>query len=188
MTDTPARRSFSPGFIPAILGVIFLGAFLLLRAESRGGKAATAEGQLADLSWPLADLEGKPTTLAGYRGKAVFLNIWATWCAPCVAELPSIARLAADPRLKDVAFVCVSIDEDPAAVARFLDGKSLPMSVLHARGPSPGVFSTEGIPATFLIGPDAVIRRQVVGGMDWDTPEMVGQLERLAAHHNGGNG
>ena len=55
------------------------------------------------------------------------------------------------------------------------------MTILHARGPSPEVFSTEGIPATFFIDAGGVVRRQVVGGMDWDTPEVVDQLAALGA-------
>lgn len=180
MPDTPARRPFSPGLIPAALGLIFLGAFLLLRNEAKPGRAA-AEGRRADLGWALAGLDGKPATLGDHKGKPIFLNVWATWCPPCVAELPSIARLAANPRLKGVAFVCVSVDEDPAAIARFVAGKDLPMTILHARGPSPEVFSTEGIPATFFIDAGGVVRRQVVGGMDWDTPEVVDQLAALGA-------
>src|SRR4051812_10526837 len=56
----------------------------------------------ADYSWTLLDLEGRPVEFSRYRGKTVFLNIWATWCPPCVAELPAIARLAGSPGLDQV--------------------------------------------------------------------------------------
>ena len=68
-----------------------------------------------------------------FKGKTVFLNIWATWCGPCVGEMPSIARLAENPRLKgkNIEFVCVSTDDSTDKVVRFLRGKNWPMTVLH---------------------------------------------------------
>src|SRR5690242_19194058 len=78
----------------------------------RDGAAPVLEGTAlskpADYDWDLSDLDGRPVSFAQYRGKAVFLNIWATWCPPCVAELPSIARLARSARPGRVAFVCVA--------------------------------------------------------------------------------
>src|SRR5205823_4576372 len=115
-----------------------------------------------------------------YRGKAVFLNVWATWCGPCVRELPAIANLAANPRLKDVAFVCVATDEDQDAVRRFLAQRKLNLPVLHAVGRPPEVFATPYIPATFLIAPDGRIVHVEQGSAQWDDPAVVDKLETLA--------
>ena len=135
----------------------------------------------ADFSWKLHDLEGSPVELSSLKGKPIFLNIWATWCGPCVKEMPSIAKLAADPKLKGkgIAFVCVSVDDSPDSVKRFLTGKNWPMTVLHANG-VPKVFETEGIPATYIIGPDGKIVASEVGSAEWDAPEVVSFLEKLA--------
>ncbi len=67
----------------------------------------------ADYDWSLMDLDGQPVSFAKFKGKTVFLNIWATWCGPCVGEMPSIAKLARNPRLQDknIEFVCVSTDD-----------------------------------------------------------------------------
>ena len=90
----------------------------------------------------------------------MFLNVWATWCGPCVQEMPSIARLADDPRLKgkDIAFVCVSIDQSSAAVRTFLEGRPWRMSFFRAED-IPPVFSTDGIPATYIIAARRADRR-----------------------------
>jgi len=96
--------------------------------------AGSSTGGRADYSWPVTDLDGRPVDLGRYRGKAVFLNVWATWCGPCVAEMPSIARLAADPRLKDVAFVGISVDDDAAPVRRFLKEHGLSCTIRRASG------------------------------------------------------
>src|SRR5262245_38469186 len=66
-------------------------------------------GSRADYKWALEDLNGKPIDFAQYQGKPLFLNIWATWCPPCVSELPSIDNLATNQRLKDLPIVCVSV-------------------------------------------------------------------------------
>ncbi len=136
----------------------------------------------ASYDWPLLDLKDQATSFARFKGKAVFLNIWATWCPPCVEEMPSIARLAEDPQLrgKGIEFVCVSTDESTEAVRRFLEGRSWTMSFLWAEK-LPAVFLTEGIPATFIIAPDGRIAAREVGSARWDTPEVVALLTKLAA-------
>jgi thiol-disulfide isomerase/thioredoxin len=133
----------------------------------------------ADYGWTLRDLDDAPVDFGRYRGKVVFLNIWATWCPPCVSELPSIANLAADPRLADVAFVCVSTDESAEPVRKFLRDKSWKMTVLRATE-LPPVFATDGIPATFVIAPDGLVVSSVIGAAKWDDPPEIAFLERLA--------
>src|SRR6185437_8177611 len=71
-------------------------------------KRTVGAGQPADFNWQLLDLDNRPVAFQQFRGQPIFLNIWATWCPPCVREMPSIARLASRPELKGVAFVCVS--------------------------------------------------------------------------------
>lgn len=132
----------------------------------------------AEYAWMLHDLDGTPVEFSRFRGKTVFLNIWATWCPPCVAELPAIANLARAPGLDQVAFVCVAIDQDPETVRRFLRGKDLPMTVLHAED-RPDVFTTRGIPATFIISPDGRIAASTLGSAEWDDPSVVEFLGRL---------
>ena len=141
----------------------------------------------ADYSWSLLDLDDRPVKFSDYKGKAVFLNVWATWCPPCVREMPSIAALAADPRMKDVAFVCVSADANSGTVKRFMEGKGWPMTVLRASG-VPEVFATQGIPATFLIAPDGKIVSREEGARDWHTPEVVSLLATLAKPKPAGEG
>ena len=141
--------------------------------------APSGPGTSVDFAWSLRDLDGKPVAFSQYRGKAIFLNIWATWCPPCVGEMPSIARLAANPKLKDVVFLCASVDDSPEPVKAFLRDKNWPMTIVHA-GDVPPVFKTEGIPATFLIGPDGKIASSEVGSADWDSPEVADFLIKLA--------
>jgi thiol-disulfide isomerase/thioredoxin len=139
----------------------------------------------ADYSWRLLDLNDGPVDFSRFKGKTVFLNVWATWCGPCVSEMPTIEKLASKPALKDVAFVCVSTDDSAATVRRFLAGRNWPMTVLRATG-LPPVFETQGIPATFLIAPDGRIAAAEVGAVNWDDPAVVALLLDLVNSRTSG--
>jgi len=173
-----------------IVGIAFVAAWCLYLAFfgpklPEGGLAPprlspdSALARPADYGWTLLDLDDNPVEFAKFKGKPVFLNIWATWCPPCVAELPSIANLAANPRVKDVTFICVSTDQSADKVKSFLRDKSWPMTVLRATD-LPEVFVTDGIPATFLIAPDGKVAIAEVGSAQWDDPSAVAFLEKLA--------
>ena len=139
---------------------------------------------VADYAWTLEGLDGKPVDFGRYRGRAVFLNLWATWCPPCLDELPSIANLAANPRLKDVAFLCVSTDEDPEELRRFVAGHPWKLPVVRATS-LPLAYQSDGLPATFLIAPDGRIVATHAGPARWDAPDVVDLLERLSGRDGG---
>ena len=137
--------------------------------------------QPADFNWTVLDLDDQPVSFSKFKGKPVFLNFWATWCGPCIREMPSIDRLANDPRIKgkSIEFVCVSVDDSTDQVRQFVQSKNWPMTVLRA-DKLPRVFTTEGIPATFLIAADGRIAATEVGAADWSEPHVVAFLDKLA--------
>jgi len=169
-----------------IVGGLFLAFWIvyLMVASPRAPEPIdlSAPGRPADYNWTLHDLDGQPVKFTNFAGKAVLLNIWATWCPPCIAEMPSIARLAADPGLqgKHIEFVCVATDDEIETVRRYVRDKKWPMTILHATA-LPGAFMTEGIPATFIIAPDGRVVSTTVGGQDWDTPDIIKSLQAVAA-------
>lgn len=142
----------------------------------------SAMSEPADYNWSASDLEGQPVPFSRFRGKPLFLNFWATWCPPCVGEMPSIAELAANPKFqgKDLQFVCVSVDNSADAVRRFLKDKKWSMTFLRTES-MPQVFQTEGIPATFMIDAGGRIASFQLGATDWSAPEVVAFLDKLAA-------
>src|SRR5262249_36945224 len=103
-------------------------------------------------------------------------------CGPCRAEMPSIASLAENPRLKEkeIQFVCVSTDDSAETVRRYISDKHWPMTVLHARS-LPPVFRTAGIPATFIISPTGKVVAAEIGASDWNRPDVVSFLEKAAS-------
>lgn len=136
----------------------------------------------ATYNWTLQNLDGDSVSFSDYEGKAVFLNIWATWCGPCIQEMPSIVRLAESPRLKgkNIEFVCVSVDDSIDAPRRFVAGKDWPMTVLHA-STLPRMFLTEGIPATFILSPDGKVVSTTLGSQEWNSENVIAELEKLVA-------
>jgi thiol-disulfide isomerase/thioredoxin len=132
---------------------------------------------VADYSWRLVDLDDKPVEFSRFKGKPVFLNVWATWCGPCVAEMPTIAAAARDPRLKDLAFVCVSVDAETAKVRSFVRDKGWDRLTFLRADDAPEVFSLGGFPATFLIAPDGQIKMSQAGALHWDSKEQIAQLQ-----------
>jgi peroxiredoxin len=100
----------------------------------------------------------------------VLLNIWATWCAPCRVEMPSIERLYRELGPRGLAVVAVSIDDPDTddAIRDFARELGLTFEILHdAPGAIQRAYQTTGVPETFVIGPDGVIRKKVIGAADW---------------------
>lgn len=116
--------------------------------------------------------------LADYRGHVVLLNFWATWCAPCIEEMPSLLQLHhQDPSLIVLA---VSIDEDSDAYSSFIRNRH--MDLITVRDPlqkAANLFHTDMWPETYVIDRKGVIRRKFVGAQDWSSPEIRAYLDSL---------
>lgn len=180
MTDTTAKQPGNSWLGWTILAVCLAAAYLLIRQRFENGSTTAGSAQ-ALYSWKAVEVDGKTADLAALKGKVVFLNVWATWCPPCREEMPSIARLARNSRLKDVAFVCVSVDSDDDAVRNYVKTNDMPMRVVISRMSPPAPFETEGIPATFIISADGEVVYKQVGSRDWSTPQVVDRLLNAGA-------
>ena len=143
----------------------------------------TGPPRLDDYQWQLLDLKGSPVDFKELKGKVVFLNVWATWCPPCVAELPSIANLVSNSSLKaeDMVFLCVSVDDSPETARQFLEAKQLDLPVFTPAAGLPRAFQTDGIPATFVVGRDGRLLVAEIGAARWDAPEVVDFLKAQLA-------
>jgi cytochrome c biogenesis protein CcmG/thiol:disulfide interchange protein DsbE len=116
--------------------------------------------------------------LANYRGQVVLLNFWATWCAPCIEETPSLLELHHD--LPSVAVIAVSIDEDPGAYSRFLLRRHV--DLITVRDPdqkAARLYHSEMWPESYVIDRQGVIRRKFIGAQDWSSPEIRAFLKSL---------
>ncbi len=118
--------------------------------------------------------------LTKLRGHVVVLNFWASWCAPCLEELPSLEQMQAD--LPKVQVVAISTDDDATAYERFLREHSVSLlTVRDADQRSNAMYGTFRYPETYVIDKNGIIRRKFIGPQDWTSPEIVGYLRKLAS-------
>jgi peroxiredoxin len=128
----------------------------------------------------LPALNGPSVDLASLRGRVVVLNFWATWCPPCVAEMPSLERLHRALGAKGLAVLGVSVDQDEQTLRDFVKRAGVSFPIL--RDPDAHVareYRTTGYPETFLIDGSGTILRVYVGPVEWDTPEVLDYLRGL---------
>jgi len=164
-----------------IVAVVVAAAFAYVHlAENKG--YALAPGSVAP-GFRLPALAGGEGDLAAQRGKIVVLNFWATWCPPCVAEMPSLERLHRTLSPEGLAVVTVSTDEDETELRRFVSARALTLPVLKDPGGrvAAGEYRTTGYPETFVLDREGRILRHVVGPAEWDSPEMLAEMRRLLA-------
>jgi peroxiredoxin len=123
----------------------------------------------------LPALTGGEVDLQSLRGRVVVLNFWATWCPPCVQELPSLERLHRTLGKEGLSVVSVSVDEDEGVLRRFVKEHELTFPVLRDPGGrlAAGAYRTTGYPETFELDAEGVVREHFVGPSDWATPEAL---------------
>ena len=120
-------------------------------------------------------LDGKMVGLADYKGKVVFLNIWATWCPPCREEMPSMEKLYHELKGEGFEILAVSIDVAGAkAVAPFMNEHRLSFpALLDPKGTIKNLYGATGVPESFIINKEGLIEQIIIGPMDWATPDVV---------------
>ena len=123
---------------------------------------------------PFTALDGTPTTLKQIAtGKPMLVNLWATWCAPCVAELPALDRVAADAATKGIAVVAISQDQETGGVAPFWQARSLTTlkTWLDPENALGFHYATGTLPTTILYDGKGKEVARVVGALDWNGPD-----------------
>jgi len=132
--------------------------------------STTADGDAITLqSFKFSDLNGDPIDLETFKGKRVFLNIWATWCGPCIQEMPSIATLQESLKDEPVAFLLAS-DEEHALINRFA-GRGLAKGLPLVRLDNPEAFGINAIPVTFIFDGEGKLVHSEMGARDWSTAD-----------------
>lgn len=115
-----------------------------------------------------------------YRGQIVVLNFWATWCAPCVEEMPSLVEMQRRMKSKGVTVIAVSVDVDQSAYNQFI--KDHGINVLTVRDPaqkSNALYGTFKFPETYIIDRKGVMQRKFIGAIDWTSPEITDFLNKM---------
>ena len=159
--------------VKKLLLIIFC-AFLLACSDSKQTSQKEVETKVETItpaSLHLFDLNGDPVATAELKGKRIFLNFWATWCKPCLAEMPSIDRAALALADKNVIFIAAS-DEKPEKVETFKEKNNYKFEIVSTKAD----LSTLGIyalPATFIFDESGKLVHKETGAREWDSPESI---------------
>ena len=134
----------------------------------------------ADFSLRVKTLDGKLVNMEDYRGKVIFLNFWATWCMPCVAELPSINKLYNQFKDDNIIFLLVS-NENSEKVKSYKTRKKydIPFYIIDEDGSVPHQYYSRSIPTTFIINKEGKVVKASLGAEDWDDKEFVETLKKM---------
>jgi thiol-disulfide isomerase/thioredoxin len=135
----------------------------------------------------------RPSSLDDYRGKVVLVNIWATWCPPCRAEMPSMEKLHKKLAGTDFRIAAVSVDGDaffeheqegPDQVLAFANNLGLTFDILQdASGGIRKAYDIFGVPESYLVDRTGVIVKRVIGAADWEDPSNEMLIRRLLSEH-----
>jgi len=132
----------------------------------------------------LPDLDNQQQNLKDYRGQVVLVNFWASWCPPCVHEMPSMQKLQDHFSGQPFTILAVNMAEEPAAIKRFLrDDVKVSFTILQdADGSTLNRWKVFAYPTSYLIGRDGTIKYALFGAIDWDTPDVISIVDKLLAN------
>lgn len=151
-----------------------------------------AHSKPTDINIPAPDFTIKDAdhsvSLSQFRGKIVVLNFWATWCPPCVEEIPSLVGLQKKLQGTDVSILAVSVDDDAGDYHKFLKDYNVDFPTVRETGqrtdtgviaPVSSRYGTYKVPETYIIDRQGIIRRKFIGAVDWNQAEIIEYLKRL---------
>ncbi len=128
-----------------------------------------------DFNWTLQDRDGKMINMASFKGQVIVVNLWATWCPPCVAEMPSFQKLYNDYGHK-VVFLFIANDE-PEKVERFLAKNGYELPVFFQISMAPEEMNSNALPTTYMIDSEGNIVASKTGAADWDSGKVRSLLD-----------
>ncbi len=162
---------------PVVLGLVLLALLLGMRQPGGRTEAPQAGEEAPNFSF---ELNGRPRELHDLRGQVVLVNFWATWCPPCVTEIPSLERLHRRLGPKGLVILAVSVDEDPIVYENFLRTNNITFATV--RDPEKRISNQYGTfmyPETYVIDRQGRLVRKIIGALEWDEPDTLDFLNRV---------
>jgi len=144
-------------------------------ACGQGPKVATVGERAPDFT--LVDLKGKTWTLSELKGQVVFVNFWATWCPPCIEEMPSMQKLYTMLPQDKFKMLAILNNDNPAIASSFATKFGITIPILNDRDNKVGPeYGLTGVPETFIVDKQGVVREKFIGPARWDSPMSVQML------------
>ncbi|MBL4904053.1 MAG: TlpA family protein disulfide reductase [Desulfocapsa sp.] len=159
------------------LTMLFICSSLMLLTGCGSAPEGARVGKPAP-DFTLVDRQGKSWTLSELKGQVVFVNFWATWCAPCREEMPSMQRLYEKMPKDTFKMLAILNNDDPALADSFATKLGLTMPILDDQANNVGVkYGITGIPETFIINKNGIIVRKFLGPAQWSLPRFTRMLK-----------
>lgn len=130
----------------------------------------------------LLDMDDEPKKLSDNKGKVILLNFWATWCPPCIREMPSMERLQQEVNAEEFKVIAINQMEDSDQVFAFTGQLTIDPTFEILFDSTSSVshdYAVRGLPTTYLIDKQGKIRYRAVGGREFDHPEVVAKIKQL---------
>jgi peroxiredoxin len=165
--------------IVGVLAIIAL-AFGMVWLQSAKYEPLTVGMAAPDFTLP--DMAGKNQQLSDYRGKVIFLNFWATWCKPCKEEMPSMQVLWDNLKKEDFVMLAISMDRVTTTkeISPFVENLKLTFPILtDSWGQTDKRYKLMGVPETYIIDQNGVLREKVIGPRDWTRSESIETIVQL---------
>ncbi len=134
-----------------------------------------------DYDFQLTDVNGNLVRFEAFKGKVIFLNFWATWCPPCLAEMPDIDHLYAEINKEEIAFVMISSDENFETAKNFISKKGYKFPIYQLRTALPDALRSTSIPTTFVLSKNGQIEAKRKGFASYNNDTFIAFLKTLMA-------
>jgi len=153
------------------LFILFLMILAGCSSQKTGEQSSIVASQIK-----LTDLEGKEVDLTEFEGKTIFVNFWATWCRPCIQEMPSIAALQTQLAGKNIEFFFAS-DEEVDKIQKFMESRKMTLNFVRVENPES--LGIQALPTTFIFDGEGNMVYSEVGFRKWDEPATVEMVTKL---------
>lgn len=184
LIGTVAALLYFTGMHTEVLGTIQRAVLWTGLFDAQGKKTEAIDGSYltrAEFGFIFDNQDGKRVALQDFRGKVLFVNVWASWCPPCVAEMPTIESLYTEVSGEsDIQFIMLSMDENRERAVEFMEGKGYKLPYHFPVSPLPGVFRSSYIPSTFVVSKEGQLVYEHEGLADYSSREFRDWLVELS--------
>ena len=150
-------------------------------SESEDVSGPAVEGRLAP-QFSVKDRSGQLHSLNDFRGKVVLVNFWATWCPPCIEEMPSMDSLQKTLDQEKFSIIAISVDDSWDSVDTFIKSSDLDLNIYSDfEGKVAKLYGTHKVPETYILNKEGIVVRKILGEIDWTSPKVLSYLKELGA-------
>lgn len=162
-----------------LLSIIIIGSIIFKKTKTISHSELAKIGMSAP-NFELKDLNGTVWKLDNLRGKIVILNFWASWCNECKTEKKSIqSYINKNGKPEDLVFLTVLYKDNPTGVIEMIKREGYTFPVLVDNGEVSKIYGIKGVPETFLIDKNGILRHKIVGPVEWDNPHIIPHLRKV---------